>query len=124
MATKKTAAKKSVNKSAAPRKRATQAKQPYVIARCTQAGVHSGYLVSRDRDGYVVLRDARRLYEYYGAATLSEIAVYGLNPAKSDGTHFAALVAEQELLRADVCELIHCQPAGIASITSHPEWRA
>lgn len=95
----------------------------YVIARCTGAGVHAGIVVSTN-EHHTVLRDARRIWYWSGAASLSEIAVYGLNPAKSASSKIAAKVSSIRLRDSDICELIVCQPAGRKSIEGQPEWRA
>ena len=107
------------------KKAAVKAKREleYVIVRCSRAGVHAGLLASVGKD-FVVLLQARRLWHWNGAATLSELAVHGLNPAKSSGSKFAVRVPEQRVAREDVCEIIACQPAGRASIEGVPEWRA
>lgn len=114
------ATKKTVKKTT--KKTATKARAPYVIARCTQAGVHAGELVSRDEQCYVVLRNARRIWYWNGAASLSELAVYGAS--KPEDCRFGARVERQELRREDVCEIIHCQSAGREMLESQPEWRA
>jgi len=94
-------------------------KFPYVIVRCTRAGVHAGELVSR-KGQEVELRNARRLWYWSGAASLSELAVYG---SKSPATcKFAALVKRHEVL--DACEIVYTQPAGEKMIREQPEWRA
>ena len=94
-------------------------KCPYVIIRCTQAGVHAGELVSR-KGTEVELKNARRLWYWTGAASLSELAVYGSkNPPNCK---FAACVPKHEIL--DACEVIHCQPAGEKMIREQSEWRA
>jgi hypothetical protein len=95
---------------------------PFVLARCTNAGVHAGYLVS-EKGGRVKLKDARRIWYWAGAASLSEIAVYGCNPSKLSECRFAAKV-DVDLLTADVCELIFCAPAGQKMIEAQVEWRA
>lgn len=46
----------------------------YVIVRTYSAGVFAGTLVSRKGQG-VVLKDARRLWYWKGAASLSQLAV-------------------------------------------------
>lgn len=51
-------------------------KLPYVIVRCTNASPFAGYLVSVSGQ-HVILLKARRLYEWAGAATLSELAEIG-----------------------------------------------
>lgn len=109
MATKKkTAAKK------------TTTKAPYVILRGYRSGVHAGELVERNHDGHFVLRNARRIWRFNGAQTLSEVAVYGL----SSESRVGPVVERQELQRGDISEIIHCQPAGRAAIEGAKEWRA
>ena len=88
MATKKTVKKPSPKKTATPklpRLAPASIVGEYVIARCSAAGVHAGIVESTDAH-HTVLRDARRIWYWTGAASLSEIAVYGLNPAKSSGS--------------------------------------
>ena len=98
-------------------------KGEYVIARCRDAGVHAGYLVSTNAS-HTVLRDARRIWYWSGAASLSEIAVYGLNPAKSQASKIAAPVKSVRLRDSDVCELTVCTEDGRKSVEGAPVWRA
>ena len=95
----------------------------FVIVRCSNAGVHAGYL-EKQTSQHVVLTDARRIWYWNGAASLSEIAVYGLNPTKSSASKIAAKVPSVQLRQSDVCEVIVCLPAGRDSIQGQPEWRA
>lgn len=96
--------------------------KPYVITRGYRSGVHAGFLESRDEHGMIVLSEARRIWSWSGAASLSELAVYG---AKNAGQcRFGATITRQEIQREDVAEIIHCQPAGKAMIVAQPEWRA
>ena len=100
------------------------AEQPYVIVRCTQAGVHAGYLVKQTKE-HLILRDSRRIWYWNGAASLSEIAVYGLNPAKSGSSKIAAkLQKSHQLYQRDVCEVIGCTEDGQKCLEGMPEWRA
>ena len=96
---------------------------PYVIVRCRDAGVHAGYLKSQNSQE-VILTNARRIWYWTGAASISEIAVYGLNPAKSSGSKICAVIPETKLRRSDVCEINVCCPEGQASIEGAPVWRA
>lgn len=112
MATKKKTTRKSTK---SPRAGAL----PYVIIRATQAGVHAGELVS-EKGQRIELRNARRIWYWKGAASLSELAVYG---AKSPSEcRFGAKITKQIVL--DACEIIHCQPAGAKMIRECAEWRA
>ena len=97
-------------------------KEPYVIVRCSAAGVHAGHLVELDRSTRsCVLRNARRIWHWDGAATLSELAVYGA--AKPLNCRFGCTIKRQEIV-GDVCEVILCQSEGQRMIEEQPEWRA
>jgi len=48
----------------------------YVIVRTYSAGVHAGYLKSKEGKEVVLLK-SRRIYQWYGAATLSQLAQSG-----------------------------------------------
>lgn len=104
---------------ATKKKTTTKTKLPYVIVRATGAGCHAGELVS-DRGQRIELRNARRLWRWYGAQTLSELAVYGAS--KPAECRFAPTVARQVIL--DACEIIYCQPEGEKMIRECGEWRA
>lgn len=131
MATKKTTKKKTATKKA--RGARSGAKRPaddgaiapgeYVIARCRDAGVHAGYLVSTD-EHHTVLRNVRRIWYWTGAASLSEIAVYGLNPSKRSDSKIGAVERIKRLRDADICELTVCCDEGRASVEGMPVWRA
>lgn len=95
---------------------------PFVIIRGRDAGVHAGYLESLDRaTKSCVLRGARRIWYWFGAASLSELAVYGAS--KPADCRFGARIDRQEII-GDVCEVIHCQDRGSVMIRTQPEWRA
>jgi len=96
---------------------------PYVIARCKDAGVHAGYLESDTEEG-VVLKNSRRIYYWAGAASLSEIAVYGCKESSHDKCKFACEVERLKLRTSDVCEIIHCTDAGQKMIEGIDAWRA
>lgn len=115
MATKKIA-KKTTKKTAAKKQ---PAKAPYVLVRCSAAGVHAGELVSRKGDE-VRLRNARRIWHWSGAASLSELAVYGAsNPSEC---RFGAAVEDHTVIGA--CEIMVCRPSAEAMIRGQAEWRA
>jgi hypothetical protein len=104
------------------KKKIAKSKLPYVILRCSGAGVHAGELVERGAPGgkMHVLKNARRIWRFNGAQTLSEVAVYGLNAE----SRVAPVVERQEIRFDDCHEIIHCQPAGRAAIEAAKEWRA
>jgi hypothetical protein len=93
--------------------------RPYVIVRTYSAGVFAGTLVSRTGQE-VVLRDARRLWYWRGAASLSELAVRGTSrPAECK---FPAVVPRVELLQS--VEILDVTPEARTSIESVPVWGA
>ena len=94
--------------------------KPYVVARCTQAGVVAGYYEGTE-GGRVILTEARQIWEFHGAQTLHEIAVYGFSDVAR--TKISPRTPRDEILEADVCNLIFCQPEGQAKIEAQPDWR-
>jgi hypothetical protein len=110
--------KKTTPKKTTPKKK-KNARLPYVIIRAHNAGVHAGELAARNGTS-VTLHNARRIWYWSGAASLSELAVYGAkNPS---ACKFGVCIAVQEII-GDVCEIIHCQPAGEKMIREQVEWR-
>lgn len=75
----------------------------YCVIRTYSAGVHTGYV--KERSGKeVTLINARRLWKWAGAFTLSEIAVSGVSDPK--GCKFSVEVPEITLTEA--IEIIPC----------------
>ncbi len=68
----------------------------YVIVRTYSAGVFAGELESRNGQE-VVMRNARRIYYWAGAATLSQLAMEGTK--KPDECKFPCAVDRVELLQ-------------------------
>lgn len=92
-------------------------KLPYVIVRTYSAGVFAGNLESR-KGQEVVLRDARRIWFWRGAASLSQLAVDGTsNPNECK---FPAAVDRVELLQA--IEILSVTPKAETSIKGVPVW--
>lgn len=69
----------------------------HVVVRTYSAGVHVGTLVAKDGEN-VLLSDARRLWKWAGAFTLSEVSQKGANPT---GTRMAMPVPMIELTNAN-----------------------
>lgn len=90
---------------------------PYVIVRCSAAGVHAGYLKSRDDANNVVeLVAARRLWQWHGR-TLSGLAVEGTDdPSKC---RFGDPV---DITLAGWCEIIPCTEAARVSLEGVKRW--
>ena len=111
--------KKKTTKQTSPAKKSHKKRAEFVLVRSRDAGVHAGYLV-RQTDTQVELRDSRRIWSWSGAATLSELAVYGAK----NGSKCRFGVKLPKLSIANWCEVIACQLAGQVMIEEQPEWRA
>jgi len=90
----------------------------YVIVRTYSAGVFAGYLKSR-KDREVELLNARRIWYWAGAASLSQLAIDGTsNP---DSCQFPCEVGKVELL--EVIEILYCSEKARQSIQSVKIWK-
>lgn len=92
----------------------------YVIVRCRNAGVHAGYLVSRDAE-VVTLKDSRRLWRWWSSFTLSALAMKGVLRGKEGECKFACTLPRLDLTASDVCEVIYCTEAARKSLESIPD---
>ena len=92
-------------------------KKKYVIARTYSAGVFAGTLESR-KGQEVILSDARRLWYWAGAASLSELAMKGTG--KPSECKFPMAVKQVELLQT--IEILDCTKEAEASIKAVPVW--
>lgn len=90
----------------------------YKIVRTQNAGVFAGRTVER-RGSEVDMIEARRLWYWSGAASLSELAVRGT--ASPNTCKFAVPVSVTLL---GVIELIDVEEKGRISIINVPEWTA
>ena len=91
----------------------------YVIVRTYSAGVFAGYLESRSGKE-VVMRDARRLWFWDGAASLSQLAVDGVS--RPQNCKFPEAVSRVELLEA--IEILDVTLKAQESIAMVPIWKA
>ncbi len=94
-------------------------KAKYVIVRTYSAGVFAGFLQSRTGQE-VVLTDARRLWYWDGAASLSQLAIDGTS--KPNTCKFPGVVPRVELLQA--IEILDVTDKAKASIEAVKPWRA
>jgi hypothetical protein len=90
---------------------------PYKIVRTYSAGVFAGYLESRNGQE-VVLRNARRIYFWAGAASLSQLAMAGTSKPKE--CKFPCAVDRVELLQA--IEILDVTAAAQKSIENVKVW--
>lgn len=91
----------------------------YVICRTDSAGVFAGVLKSRDGKE-AVLTDARRIWYWDGAASLSQLAMEGTK--KPENCKFPCAV--DEVLLTEAIEIIPCTEAAEKSIRGVPVWSA
>lgn len=89
----------------------------YVIVRTYSAGVFAGYLESRD-GREVVMKNARRLWYWSGAASLSQLAMEGTKKPKE--CKFPVAVDRIELMEA--IEIIDVTKEAKKSIESVAVW--
>jgi small nuclear ribonucleoprotein (snRNP)-like protein len=68
----------------------------HVLVRTFSAGVHIGTLITKDETN-AVLKDARRIWKWTGAFTLSEVAIAGI---KKSGSRLSIVVPMIELTQA------------------------
>ena len=91
---------------------------PYVIARTYSAGVFAGYLKERNgKEGILV--NARRIWYWEGAASLSQLAMEGTS--KPSGCKFP--VAVEQVVLTEIIELLNVSEIGKKSIEEVPVWK-
>ena len=89
----------------------------YSIVRTYSAGVFAGYIESREGKE-VVVANARRLWRWSGAASLSQLAVDGTsNPGDCKFP-----VAVEKVILTEVIEIIPCTQKAKDSIGAVPIW--
>ena len=89
-----------------------------VIIRADRSGVFFGELASRN-GREVELKDARRIWCWYGATTLSQLANSGLDQEQS-----RVCEPVKSILILDAIEVIPCTEKAIANLEGAPEWKA
>jgi hypothetical protein len=91
----------------------------YVIVRTYSAGVFAGYLKKKVGQN-VVLLNARRLWQWYGAASLSQLAMEGVT--QPNKCKFPCELSQVEL--DQVIEVDKVTEAARLSIKNVPIWKA
>lgn len=89
----------------------------YVIVRTYSAGVFSGEIISKNGQE-VILKNARRLWKWSGAASLSQLAMEGVKDP--DNCMFPCEVGKVELLNA--IEILDCTDKARSSIKAVKIW--
>jgi len=93
--------------------------EQFYIIRADRAGVFFGKI--KERNGSeVVLTDCRRIWRWYGAASISQLATDGVQRPKD--CKFTVVVPEMTVL--GVIEIIPCSDAAVKSIKAVAVWRA
>jgi len=92
---------------------------PYVIVRTYSAGVFAGYLKERNGKAGTIV-NARRLWYWSGAASLSELAMRGVS--KPDDCKFPCEVNSIEV--TEIIEVLECTKEAKKSIANVPVWTA
>ena len=105
--------------SAQPKKAKTFKGKPYVIVRTYSAGVFAGYLAKRTGKEATIL-EARRIWYWEGAASLSQLAVDGTS--KPEKCKFPTTVPKIEV--TEVIEILEVSEKAKKSIESVPIWKA
>ena len=88
----------------------------FVIIRTFSAGVHVGYLESREGKE-VVLRNSRRIWKWAGANELCQVALIGVDKVNSK---ISATV--DRIVLTEAIEIINCTGAARDNICEVPEW--
>lgn len=90
----------------------------YSVVRCKEAGSFYGEIISRDGLQNVEIKDARRIYYWEGASTLSELAQHGVT--KPDLCKFPCKV---DLVIVDAIEILTMTDEAYASLEGVKEWK-
>lgn len=91
----------------------------YSIVRTYSAGVFFGIITSR-KGKEVVMKEARRLWYWKGAASLSQLAVSG-----TSCPHDCKFpIALPRVVLTEAIEILDCTPAAVNSINGVPVWKA
>lgn len=89
----------------------------YCIVRTYSAGVFAGVVTSKDGKE-VSVKNARRLWYWDGAASLSQLAMEGVK--KPENCKFPCEV--DEVFLTEAIEIIPCTETAIKSIAEVPVW--
>lgn len=91
----------------------------YCIVRTRSAGVFAGYLHGWGGGPTGTVTNARRLWYWSGAASLSQLAMEGVKNGKE--CKFAMPVPSVSL--TEIIEVIPCSKAAFDNIKAVPEWK-
>lgn len=91
--------------------------QKYIV-RCDRSGVFYGEIEKRDGQD-VVMKNARCLWRWYGAASLMQMALEGVKEPES--CKFTVSVCSLEVL--DAIEILPCTDTAVKSIEAVATWK-
>ena len=94
--------------------------EKYVIVRSYSSGVFAGYLESR-KGHEVVLSNARRIWFWDGAASLSQLAMEGTS--KPENCKFPIAVERVEIVSPQGLEILNVTKKAKQSIEAVPVWK-
>lgn len=97
-----------------------------LLLRCNQAGVLVGIVSGYEtvgREVFARLSESRKVHYWNGAAACDELAMYGINPARS-GSRVCVKVLNRSVRVADVCESFPVTDEAWENLWTQPEWRA
>lgn len=94
----------------------------YVIVRTYAMGVFAGYLTDESTDTKIVLNNARRIWYWEGAASLSELAVHGT--CLPNKCKFPVEVSTITLTSPNGFEILEVTDKAKKSIKNVPIWSA
>lgn len=96
-------------------------KEKFYIIRTYSAGVWFGNV--QKLDGTVaIVTNARRLWQWYGAASLSQLAVEGTK--RPNDCKFAMVITDDEgVYLPQVIEVIPCTKEAVENIKAVKEWK-
>jgi hypothetical protein len=90
----------------------------YCIVRCSRASVFAGIVAEREGQA-VLIRDARRIWSWSGAASLSQLALDGTK----EPNECKFTVACESVVVLDAIEIIPCTDAAQRSICGVKKWK-
>lgn len=93
----------------------------YVIVRTYAMGVFAGELLPESTETLKVLKNARRIWYWEGAASLSQLAVDGTS--KPESCKFPVEVPRVELTSPQGFEVLDVSDKARESIASVPVWK-
>lgn len=93
----------------------------YCIVRTYSAGVWAGWVDLKNYGEKMIIRDARRLWQWWSEFTLSALATTGIKEGKESENKYAMPV--EEVYLTNVIEIIPCTDLAKEQIVSQPNYK-